>query len=116
MVGGCVSTTVTVNVQVDPPPAAAEVPRIWKMLSGAAVGTQVVLRPQLGVQPAAKPPPGLIQAAPELDVTVRSNQPHSPLGVKFMLACTETQCVPAMRVAALGKAMLKLPATSETGT
>ena len=44
MTGGCVSLTVMVNVQLGPPPpGAALVPRIWKILSGPPeVGMQVV--------------------------------------------------------------------------
>ena len=43
------------------------------------------------VQPVTRPSPGLIQAAPEFAWTVRFSQPHSPVGEKSILACTETK-------------------------
>src|SRR5512133_1135121 len=38
-----------------------------------------------------KPPPGLRHAAGPVACTVRSVHPHCPLGVKSILACTETK-------------------------
>ena len=67
-------------------------PKIWKIWSGAvgSIPQVVPLLPYI-VHAVAKPPFGFCHAAPELDVTVRSSQPHSPKGLKFMFAWTETQ-------------------------
>src|SRR5689334_18960984 len=89
--GAWLSLTVTVKVQVLPPPLLPVVPKIWKMASGALPVTQVVFRPKPGVHAVPKPPPGLRHTDAELEVVVRSSQPHCPPVPKFMLACTDTQ-------------------------
>src|SRR5437870_2096161 len=72
--------------------ATAKQPTILNTWSGAAASIPQVapLLPQV-VQGVAKPPPGFCHAAAELDVTVRSVQPHWPPALKSMLTWTETQ-------------------------
>lgn len=57
----------------------------------------MVFRVQVGQKP--QPPPRFRQAAPWLDCTVRSVQPHCWL-LKVMLAWISIQYVPAARTAA----------------
>jgi hypothetical protein len=70
-----------------------------KTWSGPLVGgaKQVVFRVQIGQKP--QPPPGFRQAAPWLDCTVRSVQPHC-WELKVRLAWTSIQYVPEARTAA----------------
>ena len=71
-----------------------------------AVGMQTVFTVQVGQKP--NPPPGFCQAAGLFDCTVRSVQPHSPFGLKVILAWISTQYVPAVRTAGLGKLTVKV--------
>jgi hypothetical protein len=100
---------VAVGVFVGVPQAPPVVPISWNRLSGGAPVTQLGLTTQPVPPEHAKPPPGLRNAAPLPDCTVRSVHPHCPLGVKFMFACTDTQYVPAVRVHALGRLIPKDP-------
>ena len=87
-VGGTVGVAVAVGVGDGPVPQ----PRSRKIWSGAGASIAQVapLLPQV-VQLVAKPPPGFCQAAPELDVAVRSVQPHWPPTANSIFAWTETQ-------------------------
>ena len=94
-VGGVVAVAVAVGVG-DPVAVGVGVParqpislNIWSGTPGS-IPQATFLTPQ-EVQDVAKPPPGFCQAAAELDVTVRSVQPHSPPTAKSILAWTETQ-------------------------
>jgi hypothetical protein len=78
-----------VGVGLDAPLIVPESRKIWSGAAGS-IAQVVALLPQL-LQAVAKPPPGFRQAEPELDVVIRSVQPHWPPGVKSILAWTETQ-------------------------
>jgi hypothetical protein len=88
------------DAQVDP-----SEPTIWKILSGGAFVTQLGFTTQSLPPEHIKAPPGLRNAAPLFDCTVRSVHPHSPFVVKFRFACTDTQYVPALRVQNCGRSI-----------
>ena len=104
-----VSVGVDVGVAVGVPQSPPVVPTIWNMLSGGAPATQLGFTTQPLAPGHAKPPPGLRNAAPLFDCTVRSLHPHSPYCVKFMFACTDTQYVPSLSAQLDGRSMPNAP-------
>lgn len=107
-----VNTGVPVDVAVGlahPPPPV--VPSIWNIWSGAvdSIPHVAALLPQLVHAGIPRPPPGFCHAAAVFDVTVLFDHPHCPPGVKSILACTDTQYVPAPSVTLDGSEIVNNP-------